>query len=88
MGFKITQGEIMKTALLIMVLTTGCTSFSKTTVQDCIDQQIALYGDLCAESSSGYEDMTGSDGHFDGVKCAVESISACVADIEIHSANK
>lgn len=35
--------------------------------------QVDSYGDLCAESSSGYDDMNGSDAHFEGVKCASES---------------
>jgi len=46
--------------------------------ETCINDQVELYGDLCAESSSGYEDMTGHDAHYEGVKCAVESIKACI----------
>lgn len=46
--------------------------------EECLSQQTDLYGDLCAESSSGYEEMTGSDAHFDGVECAVRSIKACM----------
>ena len=47
-------------------------------ILDCVNDQLDLYGDLCAESSSGYEDMDGTDAHFEGVKCAVESISICM----------
>lgn len=45
---------------------------------ECLDEQVDLYGDLCAESASGYEDMTGSEAHLEGVKCAVESMKICI----------
>ena len=47
-------------------------------ILDCINDQLDLYGDLCAESSSGYEDMDPRDAHFEGVKCAAESIKICM----------
>jgi len=43
----------------------------------CVQDQLDLYGDLCAESSSGYEDMNGDDAHYEGVRCAVEGIFYC-----------
>lgn len=52
-------------------------------IKECIQStydQVDLYGDLCAESSSGYEDMTGSEAHFEGVKCASETIRWCLED--------
>lgn len=48
-------------------------------LKECIDDQVDLYGDLCAESSSGYEEMSGSDAHFTGVECAVDSIKSCLS---------
>lgn len=47
-------------------------------VKECIEMQTDLYSDICAESSSGYENMTGSDAHFDGVTCATESVKICL----------
>lgn len=35
---------------------------------------VELYSDTCAESSSGYEDMSGSEAHYEGVKCASEMV--------------
>lgn len=49
-------------------------------VTSCIDETVELYHDLCQESSSGYEEMDGADAHFDGAKCAAESIRDCVGD--------
>lgn len=47
---------------------------TKKEIIDYAQDHIDLYGDLCAESSTGYEDMTGQDAHYEGVKCAAESI--------------
>lgn len=44
----------------------------------CADDMVNLYGDLGAESSSGYEEMAGSDAHFEGVKWASDYIKGCV----------
>lgn len=49
-------------------------------VMKCIEDQIETYGDLCAESASGYEEMRGSEAHYDGVRCAVEGIKICLGD--------
>lgn len=38
----------------------------------CVEEMIELYGDICAEESTGYEDMSPEDAHFAGVKCAAE----------------
>lgn len=46
-------------------------------IASCLYEQVAIYGDLCAESSSGYEDMSGSEAHFEGVKCAAEASRIC-----------
>lgn len=51
---------------------------SKEETTECLDQQTDLYNDLCAESSTGYEYKQGSEAHFDGVECAVQSIKACM----------
>lgn len=47
-------------------------------LDQCVSAQVDLYGDLCAESSTGYEDMAGTEAHFEGARCAAESIQACV----------
>lgn len=51
-------------------------------VESCLSQQVKFYGDLCNEESSGFEEMTGLDAHYQGVKCAVESTRACVEHIK------
>ena len=77
----------MKLYILIVALFSGCISIGKTNptvdyveVKNCLEQQISLYGDLCAESSVGYEEMQGSEGHYEGVKCAVQSALWCIED--------
>lgn len=47
------------------------------TLQDCIDSQVELFHDLCAESSVGYEEMDGTDAFYEGVKCATNGIKLC-----------
>lgn len=70
----------MKYFFLIFMFLTSCATKTKVLHLDkgCVDQQVSIYGDLCAESSSGYEDMSGPDAHFEGVKCAIESINICI----------
>lgn len=48
-------------------------TIKESTFMMCVDSQVKLYGDLCGEM-----DTDGSDAHFNGVKCAVESIKSCV----------
>lgn len=48
----------------------------------CLEQQTSEYSDLCAEESSGYEEMSPGDAHFHGVKCAVETINICMGVTE------
>lgn len=48
-------------------------------LQECVTDQVKLYGDLCAESTTAYEAMDGTDAHFECVKCAAEAIRACQA---------
>ncbi len=47
-------------------------------VYHCTQVQIDYYADLCQESSTGYEDMSPGEAHFEGVKCASESIKECL----------
>lgn len=68
---RIGRCDVIKTTYENVIMTAEET-------KECLTQQTDLYGDLCAESSSGYEEMTGSDAHFDGVECAVRSIEACM----------
>lgn len=67
---------------LLLLLLAGCATSTKSELVECLIQQEELYGDLCAESSSGYEDMTGNEAHYEGVKCAVESSIICLEDRE------
>lgn len=53
------------------------------TVEQCIQQQVELYSDLCAEESSGYEEMDGPDAHFAGVKCATQAALWCIEDLRL-----
>jgi hypothetical protein len=47
-------------------------------IEQCLKDQEEYYMDTCMESSSGYEDMTGSDAHFDGVLCGAQGVAGCV----------
>jgi hypothetical protein len=72
--------------LFICALLMGCASQPRThikmvpavNIRQCLDMQVRLYGDICAESSTGYEDAKPSDAHLFGVLCAVESIRMCL----------
>lgn len=54
--------------------------WQKEKTRGCVRSQIELYGDLCAESSTGYEDMEPSDAHRAGVKCSSESALMCLEE--------
>ena len=54
------------------------TSYKLSELEQCVQQQVDQYFDICAEESSGYENMSGSEAHFTGVQCAVESIKICM----------
>lgn len=62
----------------------SCTSFragkklERLQVDHCIDKQIESYDDLCAEESTGYEEMETWQAHRQGVKCASEAIKRCM----------
>lgn len=66
----------------ICLLLNGCAhrppAVTVADVKTCILDQARLYGDICAESSTGYEDMSGSDAHQAGVWCAVRSAVYCL----------
>lgn len=63
----------MKSLILVLALT-GCTN----PAIKCADDMVDLYGDLGAESSTGYEEMSGSDAHYEGIKWASDFIKGCV----------
>lgn len=65
-------------AVLILIFTCGCASIQENHINQCVLAQTDLYGDLCAESSTGYESMAGSDAHYEGVKCGAESVAYCL----------
>ena len=72
-------GGSMKKIFLISILLTACSSYiKKSEVFDYAQDHIDLYMDLCMESSSGYEDMSASDAHYEGVVCAMESMKGLV----------
>lgn len=72
----------MITAILVITVLTMNLKLSgyKDRVIECADQQVEVYGDLCAESSDGHENGTAIEAHFLGVQCASESIKSCVGD--------
>lgn len=45
-------------------------------LKDCADDQIFLYGDLCAEARDISTDPI--EQHYNGVKCGVEGIKWCM----------
>lgn len=49
-------------------------------VEQCIKDQTKLYGDLCFESIDTYKEK--QTRHFQGVRCAAESIQACIDTFE------
>lgn len=48
---------------------------AKENTQECLNDQVKLYADLCAEE---YEEVDSSLAHEQGVRCAVESVKACL----------
>lgn len=67
------------TALLSCVLVGQLSSaYYKSKLDECLKQQVEQYGDLCAEESTGYEKMSGSEAHREGVSCAIESVKICM----------
>ena len=61
----------------------GCTSFADDQLEQCLNDQVDLYYDLCGESANGYEHMDGAEAHFEGVKCAVEGVHYCMEMLKI-----
>lgn len=78
------QRKLIALCLLCAGLSVACgmasVVFNNRIVELCILEQVKNYGDLCAESSSGYEQMSGKSAHFDGVNCAVQSIQLCLEE--------
>ncbi len=48
-----------------------------TRATDCRDAQVEKFDELCANSTTPYEELSGSEAFKQGVKCAVESIKKC-----------
>lgn len=44
----------------------------------CFRDAVELYGDLGAESSVGYEEMSGSDAHFEGIVWGMDYAQGCL----------
>lgn len=81
----------MKFLLIIALFIIGCSSMKIIPDQEygividggtlqCLDMvtHVRAYGDICAESSSGYEDMSGKEAHFEGAMCMADSVRRCV----------
>lgn len=68
----------MLKALALTFLLIGCVSQPRDLLEDCVARQVELYGDICAESSTGYESMNGREAHFEGVKCATDAVLWCI----------
>ena len=69
---------LLSVIMAVMVATGGCAHVPPARVDHCADSMVDLYGDLAAESSSGYEDMTGADAHFEGVAWARDYMKMCI----------
>jgi hypothetical protein len=56
---------------------------NQTKVDQCVRMVSAshMYGDICAESSSGYENMEGSDAHYTGAMCMARVVRACMDEV-------
>ncbi len=67
----------MAKLIFVCALLTGCAHGDRRSVYDCARDMVELYGDLGAESSSGYESMSGSAAHYDGIKWAAEFMPGC-----------
>jgi len=69
-------------ALIIcpLIFAFGVEQGKKSKVLQCIEDQVETYGDLCAESASGYEEMSSREAHFEGVRCAAEGIKICLGE--------
>jgi len=68
----------MNKFILIALVLFGCASFADERLDQCIKDQVELYYDLCGESAIGYEQMTGAEAHFEGVRCAADGIKYCM----------
>lgn len=68
----------MKTFLLLILSACASYPIDEEDVINCCNDEIEYYGDLGAESSTGYEDMDGIDAHFEGVKRAAVGIKDCL----------
>lgn len=44
---------------------------------NCVDVQVSNFNELCSNSTTPYEEMSGADAFQQGVKCAVDSIKKC-----------
>lgn len=67
----------MKYLILALALT-SCTTVPKdnvswSVVNQCLDDQVELYHDLCAEEAEN-----GDDAHEEGVRCAIEYTKHCI----------
>lgn len=65
----------------LIFLLVGCATpatYSEEDIINCCNDALEYYGDLGAESSSGYEVMSYEDAHFEGVKRGVEGVRDCL----------
>lgn len=74
----------MKQLVLLIALTTATAhafvdfDIKASKVQECAEQQVELYEDVCGESGVGYEMLPAEEAHFEGVLCAVQSMKVCL----------
>lgn len=66
--------------LVLLFIISGC-SHVTLEEKECITDQVDYYDDLCAESSTGYEEMLAIDAHYEGVKCAIETVLMCLGEL-------
>lgn len=78
---------MIRAIILVALVVSGCVSNSRMErilwekddqVVACAMDQWKDYGDLCAESSSGYEQMDGTDAHYQGTMCGAMGVMYCL----------
>lgn len=58
---------------------TDQTKVDKEELQDCLQQQVSLYGDLCAEAAGTHpKEESADDAFFYGMMCGLQGVAICI----------
>jgi hypothetical protein len=66
------------TLFFLVIAACATTDRNVQSMERCLAMQVEQYGDICRESQQNFEGMDAFDAHFEGVKCAVESVRICL----------